>query len=302
VTVSTREKTKASRHRLATWIEQPRIQNSIIFLIVVNAVVMGLETDSAVMLQWGALLTRIDIAILVVFVVEITLRIVSHGWQFFRDPWSVFDFVVVAIALIPGSGPFAVLRALRVLRVLRLLTMVPSMRRVVGGLLEAIPGLVSVIAIIGIIFYVASVIATQLFGERFPDWFGHLGESAYTLFQIMTLESWSMGIVRPVMEVYPHAWLFFVPFILIATFTMLNLFIAIIVNAMQVHSAVQQEKTVTAVEAVTREVDQHVHEHLLRIETELQALRERLARSPNIQGSDDSQTVIVNEQSNRSEG
>jgi voltage-gated sodium channel len=302
VTVSTSAKPTASRRRLATWIEQPRIQNSIIFLIVVNAVVMGLETDSAVMVQWGTLLTTIDVAILVVFVVEITLRIVAHGWQFFRDPWSVFDFVVVAIALIPGSGPFAVLRALRVLRVLRLLTMVPSMRRVVGGLLEAIPGLVSVIAIIGIIFYVASVIATQLFGERFPDWFGHLGESAYTLFQIMTLESWSMGIVRPVMEVYPLAWLFFVPFILIATFTMLNLFIAIIVNAMQVHSAAQQEKTVTAVEAVTREVDQHVQEHLMRIEAELQALRERLARDPHVQGRNDSRTAIASKESHRSGG
>jgi len=302
VTVSTTAKSTASRHRLATWIEQPLIQNSIIFLIVVNAVVMGLETDSAVMVQWGTLLTTIDVAILVVFVVEITLRIVAHGWHFFRDPWSVFDFVVVAIALIPGSGPFAVLRALRVLRVLRLLTMVPSMRRVVGGLLDAIPGLVSVIAIIGIIFYVASVIATQLFGEHFPEWFGHLGESAYTLFQIMTLESWSMGIVRPVMEVYPHAWLFFVPFILIATFTMLNLFIAIIVNAMQVHSAAQQEKTVNAVEAVTREVDQHVQEHLARIEAELLALRERLARNPDIEGSDDSREVIASKESHRSGG
>jgi len=233
MTVSTTAEPTASRRRLTTWIEQPRIQNSIIFLIVVNAVVMGLETDSVVMVQWGTLLTTIDAAILVVFVVEIALRIVAHGWQFFRDPWSVFDFVVVAIALIPGSGPFAVLRALRVLRVLRLLTMVPSMRRVVGGLLEAIPGLVSVIAIIGIIFYVASVIATQLFGERFPDWFGHLGESAYTLFQIMTLESWSMGIVRPVMEVYPGAWAFFVPFIVVTSFSVLNLFIALIVNSMQ---------------------------------------------------------------------
>jgi len=268
------------RDRLAAWIEQPRIQHAIVAVIVVNAVILGLETSPAIMARWGTPLAALDGAILTIFVVEIALRIAAHRGAFFRDPWSLFDFLVVAIALVPATGPFAVLRALRVLRVLRLLTIVPSMRRVVGGLLAAIPGLASVIAIIGIIFYVAAVIATQLFGERFPDWFGHLGESAYTLFQIMTLESWSMGIVRPVMEVYPQAWLFFVPFILIATFTMLNLFIAIIVNAMQVHAAAQQEKTVTAVAAATREVDRHVQEHLERIEAELRALRERLAAGP----------------------
>lgn len=273
------------RDRLAAWVEQSRVQHAIVALIVVNAVILGLETSPAIVARWGTLLAVLDGAILAIFVIEIALRLVVHRAAFFRDPWSVFDFLVVAIALIPATGPFAVLRALRVLRVLRLLTMVPSMRRVVGGLLAAIPGLTSVIAIIGIIFYVAAVIATQLFGERFPEWFGHLGESAYTLFQIMTLESWSMGIVRPVMAVYPQAWLFFVPFILIATFTMLNLFIAIIVNAMQAHAAVQQEKTVSAVESATREVDRHVQEHLERIEAELRALRERLSTGQSSDGA-----------------
>lgn len=267
------------RGQIAEWLERPRIQNTLITLIVINAIVLGLETSTTVMAQWGMLLVALDRLILAVFVAEIALRIAVHRLAFFRDPWSVFDFLVVGVALIPASGPFAVLRALRVLRVLRLLTMVPSMRRVVGGLLAAIPGLASVIAIIGIIFYVAAVIATKLFGERFPEWFGHLGESAYTLFQIMTLESWSMGIVRPVMEVYPQAWLFFVPFILIATFTMLNLFIAIIVNAMQTHAAQQQERTLSAVSDATREVDAHVQAHLLKIEAELRALRERIGQS-----------------------
>jgi voltage-gated sodium channel len=265
------------RRRLVAWIERPRVQHTVIALILANAIILGLETSAAIVAQWGTLLAALDVAILAIFVVEIALRIAAHRLAFFRDPWSVFDFLVVAVALVPATGSFAVLRALRVLRVLRLLTMVPSMRRVVGGLLAAIPGLASVIAIIGIIFYVAAVIATQLFGARFPEWFGTLGESAYTLFQVMTLESWSMGIVRPVMEVYPQAWLFFVPFILIATFTMLNLFIAIIVNAMQAHAAQQREMTVTAVESATREVDRHVHEQLARIEGELRALRERMS-------------------------
>ena len=240
------------RRRLVEWIEQRRVQNVLIALIVFNAVILGLETSPSVMARWGDTLHRIDHAILAVFVVEIALRMAAHRWSFFRDPWSVFDFVVVAIALLPSSGPFAVLRALRVLRVLRLLTMVPNMRRVVAGLLSAIPGLASVVAIIGILFYVGAVIATKLFGKSFPDWFGTLGESAYTLFQVMTLESWSMGIVRPVMEQYPQAWAFFIPFILVATFTMLNLFIAVIVNAIQ---TAQQQEAAHTEQVVTDRID-----------------------------------------------
>lgn len=258
------------RSRLAREIDRPVVQNLLIALIVINAIVLGMETSASLMAKWGGLLVAIDRAILAVFVVEIALRFAAHRFTFFRDPWSVFDFLVVAIALLPASGPFAVLRALRVLRVLRLLTMVPSMRRVVGGLLAAIPGLSSVIAIIGIIFYVAAVIATKLFGERFPDWFGTLGESAYTLFQVMTLESWSMGIARPVMEAYPYAWLFFVLFIMISTFTMLNLFIAIIVNAMQSQQHAEAEHTE---QVVTARIDADTRQ----LHTEIAALREEIA-------------------------
>lgn len=221
------------RQRLIVWLETPLIQRSLIALILVNAVILGLETSPSVMSAWGPWLIAADQAILAIFVVEIALRLAAHRLAFFRDPWSVFDFVVVAIALIPASGPLAVLRALRVLRVLRLVTLVPSMKRVVGGLLSALPGLGSVSAIIGIIFYVAAVIATKLFGTDFPQWFGTLGDSAFTLFQIMTLEGWAMDIVRPVMEEFPLAWIFFLLFILSSTFTLLNLFIAVIVNAIQ---------------------------------------------------------------------
>jgi voltage-gated sodium channel len=243
------------RGRLGAWVESSRIQRFLIALIVVNAVILGMETSPSLMARWGELLVALDRIILAVFVVEIAIRLVAHGPRFFRDPWSVFDFAVVAIALVPASGPFAVLRALRVLRVLRLLTMVPRMRRVVAGLLSAIPGLGSVFAILMLIFYVASVIATQLFAEKFPDWFGSIGASAYTLFQIMTLESWSMGIARPVMEAFPYAWIFFVLFILIATFTMLNLFIAVIVTAIQGEQRVEiqrhEDAVVTRVDADT---------------------------------------------------
>ncbi|SDU11343.1 ion transporter [Halopseudomonas salegens] len=221
------------RQRLANWIERPRAQFTIMILILINAVVLGLETSSEIMQQWGTLLMTLDTLILGVFVIEISLRFIAHGWRLLKDPWGLFDTIVIAIALVPASGPLAVLRALRVLRVLRLIALVPSMKIVVQSLLASLPGMGSIVALLGLVFYVAAVIATQLFGQAFPEWFGTLGASLFSLFQIMTLESWSMGIVRPVMEVYPLAWLYFVPFILIATFMMLNLFIAVIVDAIQ---------------------------------------------------------------------
>lgn len=261
------------RARLATVLQNGRVQRTILALILVNAVILGLETSPALMAAWGPALLALDKAILAVFVVEIAARLYVHRGAFFRDPWSVFDFAVVAIALVPASGPFAVLRALRVLRVLRVLTIVPSMRRVVGGLLAAIPGLGSIAAVLALIFYVFAVIATKLFGASFPDWFGTIGRSLYTLFQVMTLESWSMGISRPVMDVYPYAWLFFIPFILIATFTMLNLFIGIIVSAMQSFTEDEKATTIAAVEQAREHIEADLHAEVRALRSEIAELR-----------------------------
>jgi len=255
--------------RIGQFVADSRIQRMILALIVINAVLLGLETSTSVMAQVGDALRAIDKVLLTVFVLELLLRLYAHRGAFFRDPWSVFDLIVVGIALVPASGPFAVLRALRVLRVLRMLTIVPSMRRVVGALLSAIPGLSSIALVLLLVFYVFAVIATHLFGPAFPEWFGHLGRSLYTLFQVMTLESWSMGISRPVMEQVPYAWAFFIIFILFATFTMLNLFIAIIVNAMQTFSEGEHQSTVDAVEQVGQSIEHEIH-------AEVQSLRQEL--------------------------
>ncbi|MEX2631807.1 MAG: ion transporter [Tistlia sp.] len=225
--------TAGLRARLRRLIERRGFQIAIAALIVVNAVTLGLETSATAMAAAGPLLLALDKAVLAVFVAELALKMSAYGWRFFRDPWNIFDSLVVGIALVPATGNLSILRALRVLRVLRLISAVPSMRRVVTALLSAIPGMGSIFALLSLIYYVFSVMATKLYGARFPEWFGTIGDSAYSLFQIMTLESWSMGIVRPVMEVHPAAWAFFVPFILVTSFTVLNLFIAIIVNAMQ---------------------------------------------------------------------
>jgi len=265
------------RSHLLTFIEHTRVQKFIIALIIINAVILGMETSPAIMSTAGPMILAFDKLILTLFVIEIVIRIYVHRLAFWKDPWSLFDFTVVTIALIPASGPFAVLRALRVLRVLRLLTMVPSMRRVVGALLAAIPGLGSIGIMLLIIYYVFAVIATTLFGYTHPEWFGTLGRSFYTLFQVMTLESWSMGIVRPLMETFPYAWLFFVPFILIATFTMLNLFIAIIVSAMQSYSEAEHKETVQALKQTQDNIEEDLHKEMQSLRTEIRELKQLLS-------------------------
>lgn len=270
----------AWRERLGAWLETPAIQRLVILLIIANALVLGLETSAAAMSRFGPLLRALDQAMLAFFVLELGLKLVARGLSFFRHGWNVFDFVVVAIALVPSSGPLAVLRALRVLRVLRLVSATPRLRFVVEALLHAIPGIGAIAGLMVIIFYVFAVIVTKLFGASFPDWFGTLGASFYSLFQIMTLESWSMGIVRPVMQVYPWAWAIFVPFVIVATFTMLNLFIGIIVNTMQSLHQQEAEATLEALRAVTSEEARQIEQRLAELGRELAALRQALAAAP----------------------
>ncbi len=248
--------------RLAEW--------TVTGAIIANAVVLGLETYAAVTERIGGLLLFLDRFFLWFFTFEIAARLYVSGWRFFRGAWNLFDFSVVAISWV-AAGPFATLRALRVLRVLRLISTVPSIRQVVSGLLQAIPGVGAIMALLLLVFYVFSVIATQLYGQAFPEWFGSLGRSAYTLFQIMTLESWSMGIVRPVMKEFPFAWMFFVPFILVTSFTVLNLFIGIIVNAMQV----EHEAEMKAEQEVRDRAVHQILEELRNLRAEVRALRER---------------------------
>ncbi|MBU0723365.1 MAG: ion transporter [Alphaproteobacteria bacterium] len=252
--------------RLKAVIESNGFQNFIIAVIILNAVTLGLETSATAMSVAGPVLGLLDRAALAVFVIELLLKLLVYRLRFFRDAWNVFDFLIVTVTLIPAGQSITVLRSLRILRALRLISVFPSMRKVVQALLRAIPGMGSVVALLSLVYYVAAVMATKLFSASFPEWFGTIGASTYSLFQIMTLESWSMGIVRPVMEVYPQAWIFFITFILLTTFAVLNLFIAIIVDAMtQEH---QEE------EEATRSVLGSDHDQIM---AELRALRGELA-------------------------
>ena len=250
-------------------VENATFQKAVMTLIVVNAVTLGLETSATVMAAIGPQLHLFDQVVIAVFCVEILLRIYAHGLRFFRDAWSVFDFIVVAITLAPASESLSVLRALRVLRVLRLVSAVPRLRRIVAALLHAVPGVGAIGSLLMLVFYVFAVITTKLFGASFPAWFGTIGGSMYTLFQVMTLESWSMGIVRPVMEVHSWAWIVFVSFIVLSSFTVLNLFIAIIIDSMQTLHASEKEETV-------EEVSDVVHEEHRRRSAEFEELRREI--------------------------
>lgn len=250
---------------LKSLIESRRFEAFITALIFINAVTLGLETSPTAVAAAGGLLTTIDRIILAVFVFELLARFAVYRLAFFRDPWRIFDLLVVGVALIPATGSLSVLRALRILRVLRLISIVPSLRRVVTGFITALPGMGSIILLLGLVFYVFAVMATKLYGQSFPDRFGDIGASLYTLFQVMTLEGWSDGVVRPVMEVYPTAWLFFIPFIVATSFTVLNLFIGVIVSAM--------EEEHEAEASAEREALQEDQDMILR---EIRALREEV--------------------------
>ena len=232
--------------KLGVIVESDLVQKIIIGLILLNALTLGLETNSVLMKEYGQQISFLDNCILSIFVIEILIKLGYRKLSFFKDGWNIFDFIIIGIALAPATGSLSVLRTLRIFRAMRLLSVVPSMKKVTQALLSAIPGILSVGSIILLIFYVSAVLATNFFGDDFDTWFGNIGRSMFSLFQIMTLESWSMGIVRPVMELFPWAWTFFVPFILVTSFAVLNLFIGIIVDAMQSQNT---EKENSATEA-----------------------------------------------------
>jgi voltage-gated sodium channel len=253
-------------HKIEALVESKLFQNFIMWLIVLNGITMGMETSKGIMsTSIGGVIHFFDKAVITIFTIEIALRIYVHRKAFFKDPWSLFDFFIVVISLLPTSGGFEIFRILRVLRLFRLITVVPQMRKIVMALLSVIPGMLSIAALLLLFFYIFAIMATQLYAETFPQWFGDLGNSLYTLFQIMTLESWSMGIVRPVMEQHPFAWVFFIPFIFVATFVMINLIIAIVVDAMGELQNQEQEAIVGEIQSSTVDT-----------KSEIDALREEI--------------------------
>jgi voltage-gated sodium channel len=259
--------------KLKAVIESSAFTTAIMVLIVINAITLALETSPSVMAAGGPALLAFDKAVLAVFVLEIAAKMAVYRAGFFRSGWNVFDLVIVGIALMPASGPLAVLRALRVLRVLRLVSLLPQMRRVVEALLYSLPGMASIAMLMGVVFFVGSVIATKLFGAAHPVYFGTLGDSLFTLFAVMTLEGWA-DIAREVQATHPQAYLFFVPFIVISVFAVLNLFIAVLTNSMQE----MQKEELVAEEKMLTSSQQTVIAEIISLRKEIETLRAALER------------------------
>ncbi|NUR47331.1 MAG: ion transporter [Hamadaea sp.] len=269
------------RERSRQLVESRAFQYFITAVILGNAATLGLETSPVLHERYGSALHVIDVTALTIFVVELLLRLFVHGLRFFRDPWNVFDLAIVSVALAPASSAFTVLRAMRILRVLRLVSVVPSMRRVVSALLTAMPGMVSIAGLLVLVLYVAGVMATKLFAHTAPEWFGSLGQSIFTLFQIMTGDSWS-EVAREVMAKQPLAWIFFVGFLVVSAFTVLNLFIAVAVSAMEAEHRAEQsaaESTDGSAEGPTPipAQDRAVLAEVRALRAELRELREELS-------------------------
>lgn len=270
------------RARLAMAVESEAFQRLITALIVLNAVTLGAETSDSIMADWGDLLVAVDTVVLALFVVEIAARIVAHGPRFFLNGWNLFDFFVVGIALMPSSGALSVLRALRILRAFRLVSVVPAMRSIIEALIKSIPGLSSIMLLLMLVFYVFAVMATRLYGDSNPELFGTLGVSMFSLFQVMTMEGWP-DIVTAVMEQHRWALLFFIPFMVLSTFTVLNLFIALIVDSMQKLHKIEIEAVDEAEKAAEAADRARIGRELDALTAEVRAMRqavERLQRTP----------------------
>lgn len=255
-------------------VESAWFRNTVTGLIVVNAVILGILTYSLPpALESG--LGGLDRAITYAFAVEIALKLSVYRLDFFRSGWNWFDFIIVGVSLVPGGEGLSVLRALRVLRILRLLHVVPMLKRITEALLKALPGMGAILAVLALITYVAAVMATNMYGDTETEevalLFGDLPSSALSLFQVMTMDGWRFEVVQKVVDDgHPNAWLFFLVFIFLASFAVLNLFIALIVEALQAEQEAMQEEQIDKLEEEAEEA--HVErEEILRLMQELKA-------------------------------
>jgi len=269
------------RLRLRTFLERDAVRNSILAVIIFNAITLGLGTSVWISDRIGNILQIIDFLVISIFVIELSTKLYAYGFGFFRNAWNIFDFCIVSIGLMPQTQTLSVLRGLRVLRALRLLTIVPQMRAVIKALLDALPGMGAVIIMLSIVYYIFAVMATMMYRDTFPQWFGTLGESLYSLFQIMTLESWSMGIVRPVMEIHPYAWAFFVPFIIVTALSVLNLFIGLLVNTMQAAVEAETEAEIEILKKMLVKKNNELDAHILSMHEEVRAMRKEMREGRN---------------------
>ena len=252
--------------KLHRFVEHRLFQGFILSVIFFNSILFGLQTSRSVMAKCGGVLSALDQVCLAIFVVELILKLIVYNKRFPCDAWNIFDFIIVAISFVPDMGMLSSARILRVLRVFKLISGVRQMRVILTAVVKSIPGIMWASALLLLFYYVYGIIGTVLFGQRFPEWFGSLGASIYSLFQVMTLESWSMGIARPVIAAFPYAWIYFVSYILITSFLVMNVVVGIVLNS--ISESVSEEKL---------QGGQGANDHDRQLELELEKLKKQIA-------------------------
>jgi len=230
--------------RLKSLVESNPFNNTIMGLILINAVVIGMDTYPAIRSQYGSFLSAIDQMIIWIFVLEISLRWIS--WKpkvtFLANGWNLFDFIIITVALLPTAPYLSIIRIFRVLRVLRAFRFMPGMAKLVVALLKSIPSLGHILLLMLILFYVYGVIGTTLYSQAAPHLFGSLHKSFLTLFQVATLEGWP-DILAVISKTSSGAWIYLLSFILMGTFVVLNLVVGVIVNNLQAAAESHEENT-----------------------------------------------------------
>ncbi|MYC34232.1 MAG: ion transporter [Chloroflexi bacterium] len=220
----------ASRLTNSAWFEY-----FIIAVIIVNGIILGLETSGTVDRLYGEWLRMGNEVALWVFIVEAALKMLARwprSWRYFRDGWNIFDFLVIVFALVPATGQFAMIaRLARLLRVVRLISAIRDLRLIVAALVRAIPSVGHVIMLMSIVVYIYAIMGYHLFHQIDPARWGNLGLSVLTLFNIITLDNWT-NVMDTAMRHYPWAWIYFVSFVVVGTFVVINMFIAIIINSL----------------------------------------------------------------------
>jgi voltage-gated sodium channel len=260
------------REALGNLVDHTITQRFIVFVLLLNAITLGLDTAPGVMSEYGELIDTINSVIPVIFVIEVGTRLLARGRGFFKESWNVFDIIIISISFLPSGSAFSALRALRILRVLHVISLVPRMRHVVAAMIRSLPQIGSILALLIIISYISAVIVTHLYGVDYPELFGSIGRSMLTLFQLMTLEGWAAEVVRPVMETHPYSVFLFIPYMLMTAFAILNLFTAVLVDSMQI---LQQNYTYERSEQQTAHV---VSAELVDVKADLAELTQEIKR------------------------
>jgi len=236
------------REKVTSVVESKLFERSIITVILVNAVVLGLETSQEIMNEYGHILEVLNYIFITIFVIEMLLKLYAYHFNYFRDGWNVFDFIIVFSSLIPTGGVFTGLRILRIFRVLRiprLISGLKPLRKIVSSILRSLPGVAWTVLLMFIVYYVFAIIGIYLFSSDAPEKFGSLGTAFVTLFELMTLSSWQ-NVVIPLTEHNVWAWFYFLIFILAAAFILLNVILGIIVDSLDLQNKEEELEIIEA--------------------------------------------------------